>query len=114
MTDRIDLATHPLTNWNAGPGLPDFARIADQDFAPVFGAALAAHAAEIAAIAASPEAATVENTLAALELAGRPLSRVSAIFWMRAGADTNPVIQALEREIAPRMSRHFSAIYSDS
>src|SRR5690606_26059123 len=32
-------------------------------------------------------------------------------FWMRAGAHTNPEIQKLEREIAPRMSRHFSAIY---
>ena len=39
-----------------------------------------------------------------------PLDRVSSIFWCRAGANTNDTIQALERDISPKMSRHFSAI----
>ncbi len=38
------------------------------------------------------------------------LSRVSALFWNKAGAHTNDVIQALEREISPKMSRHYSKI----
>ena len=46
----------------------------------------------------------------ALELSGEALDRVSSIFWCRAGAHTNDTIQALEREISPKMSRHFSAI----
>lgn len=106
----IDLTSHPLTAWNGPLGLPDFARIGDDDFGPVFDAALQAHAEEIEAIAGSAEPATMENTLAALELAGAPLDRVSSIFWCRAGAHTNDRIQALEREISPKMSRHFSAI----
>ena len=109
-----DLARHPLTRWTGPLGLPDFSAIADADFAPVFDAALAAHAAEIAAVADNGQAPTVENTLAALELAGEALDRVSAIFWCRAGAHTNPDIQALEREIAPKMSRHFSAIHMNA
>ncbi len=48
--------------------------------------------------------------MVALELSGDALSRVSSIFWLRAGAHTNEQIQALEREIAPAMSRHWSAI----
>ena len=59
---------------------------------------------------AIPKPPTIENTLAALELAGDPLDRVSSIFWCRAGAHTNDAIQAMEREISPKMSRHFSAI----
>lgn len=106
-----DLASHPLTNWTGPLGLPAFDKISDDQFAPVFDAALAAHEAEIAAIASNPDKPTIVNTLAALELAGDALGKVSAIFWMRAGAHTNPEIQKLEREIAPRMSRHFSAIY---
>jgi len=106
-----DLASHPLTNWTGPLGLPAFDKISDDQFAPVFDAALAAHEAEIAAIASNPDKPTIDNTLAALELAGDALGKVSAIFWMRAGAHTNPEIQKLEREIAPRMSRHFSAIY---
>ena len=112
MSDHsVDLARHPLTAWTGPLGLPDFAAIDDGGFGPVFDAALEAHEAESAANAGSEAGATVENTLAALELAGEPLGHVSSIFWCRAGAHTNPDIQALEREIAPKMSRHFSALY---
>ena len=108
--DKIDLATHPLTQWNGPFGLPDFARIHDSDFGPIFDTALKAHETEIAAIADSPDPATIDNTLKALELGGEALDRVSSIFWCRAGAHTNENIQTLEREISPKMARHFSAI----
>ncbi|WP_404934172.1 M3 family metallopeptidase [Nitratireductor sp. L15S-10] len=107
----IDLATHPLTSWKGPHGLPDFTAFDDAAFAPVFDAALTAHEAEITKIASSPEAPDIANTLVALELAGEALSRVSAIFWCRAGAHTNETIQELEREISPRMARHVSAIF---
>ena len=110
MSVTIDLARHPLTHWTGPLGLPDFTRIEDGDFGPVFDAALAAHAAEVEAIANNPEPATVANTLEARELAGEALDHVSAIFWCRAGAHTNDAIQAMEREISPKMARHFSAI----
>ncbi|MEZ5783472.1 MAG: M3 family metallopeptidase [Rhizobiaceae bacterium] len=106
----IDLATHALTQWTGPLGLPDFTRIGDGDFAPVFDTALAAHKKEIDAIAQNPEPPTIENTLKALELSGDPLHRVSAVFWCRAGAHTNEAIQKLEREISPKMARHYSAI----
>ncbi len=106
----IDLESHPLTRWDGPLGLPDFTRIDDSDFGPVFDAALKAHAAEIEAIAGNPAPATIENTIEALELCGEALDRVSSIFWCRAGANTNDQIQALERELSPKMSRHFSAI----
>jgi len=110
MTKPIDLDRQPLTHWDGPLGLPDFRRIDDADFGPVFDAALAAHQADIDAIAGNPEAPTIENTFAAMELSGDPLDRVSAIFWCKAGANTDDAIQAMEREIAPKMSRHYSAI----
>jgi peptidyl-dipeptidase Dcp len=110
MTDAALLTTSALTLWDGPLGLPDFTRIGDGDFGPVFDAALAAHAVEIEAIAGNAEPPSIDNTLAALELCGEPLARVSSIFWCRAGAHTNEQIQALEREIAPKMSRHYSAI----
>ncbi|CAG1001221.1 MAG: M3 family metallopeptidase [Rhizobiaceae bacterium] len=109
-TNVIDLASHPLTGWTGPLGLPDFAAVDDSDFATVFDAALAAHQAEIDAIAGNVEPPTIANTLAAMELAGEALGRVSAIFWCKAGAHTNDQIQALERDIAPKMARHYSAI----
>ncbi|RFC68545.1 MULTISPECIES: M3 family metallopeptidase [Mesorhizobium] len=101
---------HPLTHWTGPFGLPDYSRIRDEDFAGVFDEALKSHDAEIESIASNTETATIENTLAALELCGDALDRVSSIFWNRSGAHTNETIQALEREIAPKMARHFSAI----
>jgi peptidyl-dipeptidase Dcp len=106
----VDLSTHPLTAWEGPLGLPDFMRIQDDDFGPVFDAAFAAHEAEIDAIASDKAEPTIENTLAALELSGLPLERVSSVFWCKAGANTNEAIQKLEREISPKMARHFSAI----
>lgn len=114
MPSTVDLSNHPLTSWTGALGLPNFAAISDDQFEPVFSAALEAHAAEIEAIANDASAPTVENTLRALELSGDALSKVSAIFWCRAGAHTNPDIQALERQIAPKMSRHFSAMYMNA
>ena len=72
--------------------------------------ALTAHAKEVEAIAGNAEAPTIDNTLAALELSGDALDRVSSIFWNCSGAHTNDTIQAVERDISPKMARHFSAI----
>ncbi len=99
-----------LTDWNGKNGLPRFDTVRDEDFAGAFDAALTAHNMEIDTIAGDGEAPTFANTVVALETAGDELSRVSALFWNKAGAHTNPQIQALEREIAPKMSRHYSRI----
>ena len=99
-----------VIHWSGKNGLPEFEKVTEQDFAPAFDAALATHEAEIDEIAGNPDAPTFENTIVALEIAGDDLSRVSALFWNRAGAHTNDTIQALEREISPKMSRHYSKI----
>jgi peptidyl-dipeptidase Dcp len=104
------LVNPALVDWNGHHGLPRFDQVKDEDFAPGFDAALAAHDAEIDAIAGNAEEPTFENTVVALEIAGDELSRISALFWNKAGAHTNDNIQALEREIAPKMSRHYSKI----
>ncbi len=99
-----------LFHWHGPHGLPEFSKIGDSDFADGFDAALKSHMSEIEAIADNPDAPTFDNTVTALELAGKDLSHCSALFWNRAGTGSNDVIQELEREIAPRMSRHYSAI----
>ncbi|WP_421874016.1 M3 family metallopeptidase [Pararhizobium sp.] len=99
-----------ITDWNGPDGLPRFEAVSDSDFAASFEAALSGHETEIDTIANNPQPATFENTIVALETAGEALSRVSSLFWNRAGARTNDTIQALERDISPKMSRHYSKI----
>ncbi|WP_279481096.1 M3 family metallopeptidase [Aureimonas sp. SK2] len=93
-----------------GQLLPDFASLTPTDFSEAFDRAMEAHAAEIEAIAKGSGEPDFENTILALERAGRPLSRVAALFFTLAGANTNEGIQAVEREVSPKLSRHGSRI----
>ena len=99
-----------LVAWNGPLGLPRFEAVEVGQFGPAFEAAMATHLEEIEAIAGDPAEPTFDNTMLALERAGVALSKVSSIFWTLAGNDTNDAIQALERELAPKMSAHYSAI----
>src|SRR5690625_944508 len=106
--------TNPLLEpWDGPFGLPDFARITPAHFRPAFDRALAEQQAEFEAIAISPERPSFVNTIEALERSGQLLDRVGAIFWNRAGADTNEEIQAIEREIGPRLSQQISRQLTD-
>ena len=60
---------------------------------------------EIDAIAADPAAPTFDNTIVALERAGRLLDRVSSVFHALAGAHTNDDLLAIEREMSPKHGR---------
>ncbi|GAA5169957.1 MULTISPECIES: M3 family metallopeptidase [Amycolatopsis] len=94
-------------------GLPPFDRIADEHYAPAFEAGLAEHAAEVEAIAANPEPPTFDNTIVALEKSGRLLSRVASVFFNLTSSDTNPVLQDLQAEVAPKLAAHSDAIHLD-
>ena len=97
--------------WDTPHGLPPFERIRPEHYLPAFEAALAAHEAEIAAIANDAAAPSFANTVGAMERAGQPLDRVASVFFNLTGSHTNPELQAIERRMAPRLARHGSAIY---
>jgi peptidyl-dipeptidase Dcp len=105
-----DILASPLVRWTGPDGLPQFDALSDEAFGAAFETAMSMHEAEIDAIARDPDGPTFANTVVALELAGDALGRVSSLFWQKAGADTNDTIQALERDVAPKLSRHYSRI----
>ena len=103
--------TNPLlTPWDTPFGLPPFAAISDDDYAPAFDAALAAARVNIGVIAGAVDAPTFDNTIAALELAEDVLSRVAGVFFNVAGADSNDARDALERDLAPKLSAFSSEV----
>lgn len=99
------------TSWDTPFGLPPFAEIAPEHYRPAFDRALAAHSAEIEAVADQADEPTFENTVVAIESAGRALRDVSAVFFNLAASHTSEALQAIEREMAPRLARHRSAIF---
>src|SRR5208283_3214001 len=100
-----------LESWTGPFEAPPFERIEPKHFRPAFDVALKASRAEIDAIAANPEPPTFANTIEALERSGRSLDKVASVFFNLAGAATNDELQAIEREIAPILSRHRSETY---
>ncbi|MDT7660355.1 MAG: peptidyl-dipeptidase Dcp, partial [Pseudonocardiales bacterium] len=100
-----------LGAWDAPFGVPPLDRISPADFRPAFAHAMAQHRAEVAVIASDRAEPSFENTVAALERSGRALARVSSVFYVLAGAHTNPEIQAIERDMAPLLARHWNEIH---
>ncbi|HZB37126.1 MAG TPA: M3 family metallopeptidase [Beijerinckiaceae bacterium] len=113
MADGVaaDSANPFFAPWSTPFELPPFERIAPDHFRPAFDRALAAHKAEIAAIAEDSAAPTFANTVDRMERSGRELRRVSAVFFNLAGSHTNDALQAIEREMSPLLARHRSAIF---
>ncbi|MEO5565166.1 MAG: M3 family metallopeptidase [Luteimonas sp.] len=89
---------------------PQFDKISDADFAPAFDRGMAQELTEVAAIANNPAPATFDNTIIALQQAGKLLGRATNVFYNLVGADTNDTREALRAEYAPKFSAHSDAI----
>jgi peptidyl-dipeptidase Dcp len=74
------------------------------DFAPALEAGMAENLAEVEAIAQDPAAPTFDNTIAALERAGRTLDRVRTIYGIWGSSMNTPEFQAVQREMAPKLA----------
>jgi len=109
--DSASTPANPLfDDWTGPDGVPPFDRIVPEHFRPAYARALAEHEAEIAAIAANSEPPSFANTIAALELSGRALERIGNVFHLLVGADSNDALLEIEREMSPRIARHWNKI----
>ena len=116
------MATTPATNTVAAPltgdpatmanpfftpsslpyGLPPFDQIRPEHFIPAYERAMRINLQEVNTITANPDSPNFDNTILALERSGDDLRRVSRVFGNLNGADTNPELQAIQREMSPR------------
>ncbi len=104
-------ATNPLLVDSTLPyGLPPFDQIQNEHFGPAMDVAMAEHQAEIEAIVNNPEAPSFDNVFVSLEQAGQRLGYVARVFFNLNGTHTNPDMQAVQREYAPKLSAHSDAI----
>ncbi|MDH5265204.1 MAG: M3 family metallopeptidase [Betaproteobacteria bacterium] len=99
-----------LEPWQTPFGLPPFERILPAHFVPAFEHALQTHRAEVDAIADLAEAPSFENTVAAFDRSGRDLVRIQGVLFNLTKSETSPALQAVEREVVPRLAAHHSAI----
>jgi peptidyl-dipeptidase Dcp len=89
--------------------LPDFASLKESHYLEAFYQGTKEQLAEVDAIIASGEP-TFANTIVALEKSGRTLTRMLLVFYNKSSSDTNDALDAIEEEIAPKLSAHQDAI----
>ena len=89
--------------------LPPFALIEEDHYLPAFYAGFEEHLREIDAIIDTPEI-TFENTIVQMERSGQMLGRVARVFFNKSSSDTNPNLEKIQGEIAPKLTSHTDSI----
>jgi peptidyl-dipeptidase Dcp len=104
-----------LTEWS-GPhgGVPAFDRVELADLKPALEAGMAKQLAEVDAIAANPAPPTFENTIVAMERAGRDLDRVFTYWGVLSSNLSTPEFRAIQAEMAPKLSEFSSKIIQNT
>ncbi|MCF2859158.1 M3 family metallopeptidase [Pseudoalteromonas sp. SMS1] len=106
-----DIKQNPFfQEWNTPFGAPPLGQIKTAHFLPAFNQAIVEHKKEIDAITENERPADFDNTIAAMELAGSTLSRVSAVFFNLSNTESNDQMQKLQREVSPLLTRHRNEI----
>lgn len=99
-----------FTEYNTPFGVPPFGEIKNEHFLPAIEKGIVEQTAEIAAIVSNPEPADFENTIAAFDYSGELIRKVTGVFYNYNSSNTNDEIQALAKEIAPKLSAHYDNI----
>jgi peptidyl-dipeptidase Dcp len=104
--------TNPLFSQSTLPfQAPPFDKIDDADYQPALEEGMKQQIAEVEAIANSSEAPTFANTIEAMERSGALLTRASKVFFNLTQSNTNPTMQKIQAEEAPKLAAHGDAIF---
>ncbi|MQP52606.1 MULTISPECIES: M3 family metallopeptidase [unclassified Flavobacterium] len=110
--DKNKTAMNPFFETYTTPyQVPPFDLIKNVHFKPAILEGIKKQEAEINAIVSNKEKATFDNTVLAMENSGKLLSKVSTVFYNLNSANTNKEIQAIAKELAPKLSAHNDNIY---
>jgi peptidyl-dipeptidase Dcp len=114
---RVDAAAaqNPLLVEWTGPyhGVPAFDRYRVEQFKPALEAAMAEQLAEMDAITRDTAPPTFENTIAALERAGRTFTRVASVYGIYSSTLSTPPFQAVEQEMEPKLAAFRDQVYQN-
>jgi len=107
---------NPLLEQWRGPfgGVPPFDKARVQDFKPALLSAMDESLKEVDRIASDTSPPTFDNTIAALERAGRTFDRVTSIYGIFASTMRSPAFQEVEREMEPKLAEFSDRIIQNS
>ncbi len=107
-----DIADNPLLTESSLPyHVPPFDKIKDEHFAPATEAGMREQLKEVETVADNSEKPTFDNTIVALERTGRLLDRAQRTFSNLNACNTNPTLQKIDKEMAPKLAAHHDEIF---
>ena len=108
-------ADNPLIQKWTGPygGVPAFNEYKVSDFKPAIEFGIQEKLDEVDAIANNPKAPTFDNTIAALELSGRTMSRISAVYGIYRSNLSSPEFNKIDTEMSPKLSAFSDKVYQN-
>lgn len=95
-----------LTEYKTPFGVPPFEDIKPEHYHPAFLQGMEEEQAEIKAICENADPPTFENTIAAMDQSGKLLRKVRTVFGGLSGANSNDVLDSLNRVMSPLLSKH--------
>ncbi len=107
-----DGETNSLLKESKAPfGAPEFGNFRIEDYKDAFDKGFAEKRAEIKAIIENSEEPTFANTIDALEISGRSLDKVSAIFFNLNESENTPQMTEIEEYVIPKMTELSGYVY---
>ena len=100
-----------LKSWDTPYGIPPFDQIKTEDYLPAIKEGIAEHKKELAAIIDNQEAPTFENTIAAYDLSGQLLTKVSGVLFNLAETDADSTLNKVEDEANQLLTAHTDEIF---
>lgn len=102
-----------LTTSDLPYGLPDFSALRTEHYREAIEQGISEHRDEVTRIVEDAAEPSFDNTVLALEKAGRTLSRALHVFYNLASSDSDEQLRELEAELAPKLAAHGDAIELD-
>jgi len=111
--EKNDMQTNNpfFQDWDTPYGVPPFDQIENGHYMPAFEQGMSQQLEEVDAIANNEEDPTFDNTIEAFEKSGKLLDKVRSVFFNLTSAHTNDSLQAISKEISPKLSSHNDNIY---
>ncbi|MCC6563055.1 MAG: M3 family metallopeptidase [Xanthomonadales bacterium] len=89
---------------------PQFDRLRDEHYLPAIEQGMREQLADVAAIAASKDAPSFDNTIVAMERSGQLFNRATTVFFNLSGTVTNDTMNQVRATVAPKLAAHLDAI----
>ncbi len=110
-SEKKETSENPFfTEYSTPFGVPPFDLIKNEHFVPAIEKGMEEQNKEIEAIIQNEATPNFENTIAAFDYSGELMRKVSSVFYNFNSSNTSEEIQAIAKEIAPKLSAHYDNI----